>query len=284
MDKKANIYLKPHPIDAHEEVIINITGYYEHIKHHQITRQGSTCADEAIFIYCLEGAGWLTTGNKTYDVDKGMAIFCDQKAPHAYGSNGLNPWTILWVHFTGPFVDYFSNALHAKAQCTTLSIGYHTHIVQYMKHILKLLDTPDEPLKRRTAYSYLKVCLCEVLMHVQENRSKNITANAYVDQSILIMEQYLHHSLSLDELCHAIGLSKYYFSRQFKLATGLPPMTYFNRLKIQKASHLLVTTDDRIQEISAHLGFSNPYYFSETFKQFTGFSPREYKHMHGKKY
>lgn len=284
MDKKLNIYLKPHEMDTQEQLVINIAGYYERIKNHQINRQGSTCIDEAIFIYCLEGAGWLRTSNKTYHVEEGMAIYCDRNAPHAYGTNPQNPWTLLWVHFSGDFVDYFSDALQSKNKCSVLSIGHHTKIIQYMQQIIQLLGTTDEPLKRLTAYSYLKICLCEVLINAQENRSKNMTANEYVNKSIMYMQQRIHHPLSLDELCHEIGLSKYYFSRQFKRATGLPPMTYFNRLKIHKACDLLVSNRYRIQEISSFLGFSTPYYFSETFKQFTGFSPREYKKLHAKKY
>lgn len=38
MDKKLNIYLKPHDMDASEQLVINIAGYYERIKkNHQIS-------------------------------------------------------------------------------------------------------------------------------------------------------------------------------------------------------------------------------------------------------
>jgi AraC-like DNA-binding protein len=78
------------------------------------------------------------------------------------------------------------------------------------------------------------------------------------------MQQHLNISISLDELCYEIGLSKYYFSRQFKVATGLSPMSYFNRLKIQKACILLISNTYRIQEISALLGSYILFLFSDS--------------------
>ena len=283
MGKELNIVLKPHEFDVNEALVINRAGYYERVENHHIDRKGTTLLNEVIFLYCLDGAGWLRTPQNTYIVEKGMAIFCDRNAPHAYGTNPLHPWTLLWVHFSGAFSNYFSSALNSEQQCSIIPIGYHANIILHLHKIIQLLNK-DEPLQRLTAYAYLKVCLYEVLLRHQQIKSQTLTINAYVDQSIEYMRQHLNISISLDELCYEIGLSKYYFSRQFKVATGLSPMTYFNRLKIQKACTLLISNTYRIQEISAMLGFSTPYYFSETFKQFTGFSPREYKSLQERKY
>lgn len=213
-----------------------------------------------------------------------MVVFCDRYAPHAYGTHPQNPWTLLWVHFTGAFLEHFSKAFNTENSCRIISIGYNEKIIQNMHQIISLLNTSDEYLERATAYSYLKVCLCEMLLLEQQKRTQNLSIHGFIHESIEVMQRHINDHITLDELCNTIGLSKYYFSRQFKLATGVSPMTYFSNLKIQKACTLLNSNAYRTQEISAMLGFSTPYYFSETFKQFTGFSPRDYKKLQQSKY
>ncbi len=285
MGEVLNIILKPHEMDQKEQVVIRRAGYYERVTVHQVSRNGSACLDEAILLYCLEGTGWLEANGDSFQVEKGMVIFCDRNAPHSYGTHPQNPWTLLWIHFEGPFSDYFSKALKSEHKCCILTISYAGKIIQHLQDIIQLLHTPDEVLKRLTAYSYLKTCLCEILLQEQQIKSdQSSSIHGSIQKSIDIMEQHVGHPLSLDDLCHEIGLSKFYFSRCFKAATGLSPMTYFSRLKIQKACALMFLNTYRTQEISEMLGFSTPYYFSETFKQYTGYSPRAYKKIQERKY
>ncbi|MBC7961000.1 MAG: AraC family transcriptional regulator [Vallitaleaceae bacterium] len=285
MEKELNIILKSHEMDAQEAVVIRRAGYYERVMVHQVHREGPTCMNEAIFLYCLEGTGWLEAGGQYFQIEKGMSIYCDRNAPHSYGTHPQNPWTLLWVHFDGSFSDFFSKSLGSENKCVVLTLNHHANIINHLQEIIKLLKIPDDFLSRLTAYSYLKACLCQILLQEQHKKpSDNLPIQKSIEQSIKIMEQHLNTTLNLDELCHEIRLSKFYFSRSFKTATGLSPMNFFNRLKMQKACTLMTSDTYRIQEISEMLGFSTPYYFSETFKQFTGYSPSAYKKLHVQKY
>jgi AraC-like DNA-binding protein len=51
----------------------------------------------------------------------------------------------------------------------------------------------------------------------------------------------------------------------FKQETGMPPIEYFLRLKMQKAGQLLSLTGLSVKEIAANVGISDPYYFSRLF-------------------
>ena len=57
----------------------------------------------------------------------------------------------------------------------------------------------------------------------------------------------------------------------------MPPIEYFLRLKIQKATQLLSLTGLSIKEVAASIGISDPYYFSRLFKKMTGSSPSAYR-------
>lgn len=62
--------------------------------------------------------------------------------------------------------------------------------------------------------------------------------------------------------------------------TGLTPLDYVNKIRIDRAKHLLVTTNDRLYEIGQHVGFNNEYYFSRRFRQEVGVSPGHYRRSH----
>ena len=66
-------------------------------------------------------------------------------------------------------------------------------------------------------------------------------------------------------------------NRLFKKQMGLGIISYRNRLRIEKAKMLLLTTDQSIDSISDEVGFSDIYYFSKFFKKTVGVSPTHFK-------
>jgi AraC-like DNA-binding protein len=92
----------------------------------------------------------------------------------------------------------------------------------------------------------------------------------------LLNEEY--HSLqSLEEIAAHVQLSKYHFGRLFKKSTGLAPMEYVTKVRIEKAIILLRTTDCSIEEIAEQIGYSSSSYFIKVFRSWVGFSPGEFR-------
>ena len=63
----------------------------------------------------------------------------------------------------------------------------------------------------------------------------------------------------------------------FQRETGIPPISYLARLKIQKACQYIELSDLKLQDISLALGFEDPAYFSRSFTRIMGMSPSEYR-------
>ena len=76
------------------------------------------------------------------------------------------------------------------------------------------------------------------------------------------------------EMCR---LSESYFYLLFKRSTGLSPVEYRNRIRVNTACSLLRDTSMSVDEISAAVGFETPFYFSRIFKKTMGQSPRQYR-------
>jgi AraC-like DNA-binding protein len=83
--------------------------------------------------------------------------------------------------------------------------------------------------------------------------------------------------ISLQEIAAAAGLSAPYFSTIFKEEMGENLSSYLNRLRVEKARHMLAETDLTLSEIASSCGFEDQSWFSKIFKSFTGISPGKYR-------
>jgi AraC-like DNA-binding protein len=86
--------------------------------------------------------------------------------------------------------------------------------------------------------------------------------------------------LTTRDLARIAGLSADYFSRQFRLAYGMPPREWLLRQRLRHAAGLLAETDERISQIAIRLGYPDIYLFSRQFTAEFGSSPRAWRRSH----
>ena len=86
----------------------------------------------------------------------------------------------------------------------------------------------------------------------------------------------LNKKLYEDELINQVGMSKYYFIREFKKTTGCTPIEFIHKNRCIEAKRMLRSGKLSISEISEQIGFESPAYFTKIFKRYIGTTPREY--------
>ncbi|SMF84012.1 AraC-type DNA-binding protein [Paenibacillus uliginis N3/975] len=106
---------------------------------------------------------------------------------------------------------------------------------------------------------------------------KEMSIRQAVSNSIEHIKQNYRSTWTVDQMAEVAQVSRWHYTRMFKEITGQIPLEYLNRIRIDRAKHLLKTTDDRLMDIAQHVGFSNEYYFSRRFKQTFGISPGQYR-------
>jgi len=92
-----------------------------------------------------------------------------------------------------------------------------------------------------------------------------------------LMRSHLHEKLDLDTLAAAVNLSKFHFVKRYRELSGTTPINRFIQLKIERACHLLDTTDKEIKEVAYAVGYDDAYYFSRIFRKQLGISPSQYR-------
>lgn len=91
-----------------------------------------------------------------------------------------------------------------------------------------------------------------------------------------IQKRY-REKITLEELAKnsCLGVSR--FSEIFRNHTGEAPISYINKLRMEKAKALLSYSPMSISQISEYLGFESIHYFSRAFKKYFSASPSRFK-------
>lgn len=82
---------------------------------------------------------------------------------------------------------------------------------------------------------------------------------------------------AVEALVRQSGLPERTLKRRFTKATGLAPIAYVQRLRIEEAKRRLERTDLAIDEISWAVGYEEPAFFRRLFKRHTALTPGEYR-------
>jgi len=91
------------------------------------------------------------------------------------------------------------------------------------------------------------------------------------------IQENFTRKISLSEIASVAGLSAPYFSTVFREEMGENFSTYLNRLRVEKAKHMLRETSFPLSEIASACCFDDQSWFSRLFKFFTGISPGKYR-------
>ena len=101
------------------------------------------------------------------------------------------------------------------------------------------------------------------------------------DAEIQSAQQWLREHFSVanpvDEMIKRSTLAERTFKRRFVNATGLAPIAYVQRLRVEDAKRRLERTDASVDEISWRVGYEDSAFFRRLFKRTTGMAPGAYR-------
>jgi len=91
------------------------------------------------------------------------------------------------------------------------------------------------------------------------------------------MENHITENPTINELTEIAGMSESTLFRTFSRITGMSPLQYLRKLKIERACWYLRNSPLSMMEISQELGYNDSNYFTRQFRKVIGVSPSSYR-------
>jgi AraC-like DNA-binding protein len=267
----------PYPSDA-EELLVLFAGHSQTKPGHKV---GPKVVDYYLMHHVLSGKGYFTCRGEEYVLGAGDSFLIEPDQLVGYVSDEEDPWHYRWIAFQGKQ----SGRLLASAGFTPQQPVVHTGRDRRVGALFRQIENAFRG-KRRSASlkatGYLHLLLSVYSDALQPGNASS-AANASeiektVQQAIHYLSTQYAEAVSIEMMAETLGYNRAYLSKLFKKATGMTPVTFLLRLRLDKARHLLrermeLTTG----QIAASVGFQDPLYFSKQFKRLYGQSPTEYR-------
>ncbi len=91
------------------------------------------------------------------------------------------------------------------------------------------------------------------------------------------LESHYAEQIRYPDLARRFGLSPRTLERRFKAATGVTPLAYLHRIRVEAAKRLLEESDKSFEEITWQVGYGDGGFFRKVFTRETGLRPVAYR-------
>jgi AraC-like DNA-binding protein len=91
------------------------------------------------------------------------------------------------------------------------------------------------------------------------------------------IEDHQAEPLSLGRIAQVAHISRHYFCKMFKKATGMNFIDYLSRVRVEKSKTLLLNPNSRVSEVAFTCGFQSMTNFNREFKRIVRRSPTQFR-------
>lgn len=229
------------------------------------------------------GNAYITIGEKKYIASKGdIVLFAPGVSHTAYSDDGgcefmfqqfsleqgndinilreLNISGIIGSEHLGNECLEYGNKMKSRGIVLyELSIDIYAEFLMYISKILRCIQNgkyiPFFENASSSPYSKLWKAMSYIGEHFMEN-------------------------FSIKEVAESAGFSEKYFISSFRQKVGISPKQYLIQCRMRYASHMLVHSEEKIQDIAFYMGYADVYSFSKAFKKFYDETPSEFRKNH----
>ncbi len=139
---------------------------------------------------------------------------------------------------------------------------------------------------RKTAIFCSKVFQIEIDRNSQSAFTIFNGHKKHEDEDILKAQNYIEKNyqdkISIDSLSTKLNIGRRNFDRRFIKSTGMTPLDYLQRVKIEMAKKSFENTRKTVNEVMYDVGYNDTKSFREVFGRITGMSPLSYKSKYNK--
>lgn len=226
--------------------------------------------------FVLSGRGKFTIKEKEYSLEPGYGFLIPPEELAFYQSDGENPWTYVWVGFSG-----------SLAESTVKSMGLSLNSPVFMSDQGEALYQTVKDMMEHNTYGIandlrrngqLQLFLSIIAKGVPvEKKSETDSADNYVRRAVEFIQGNYCNPIKVTDVADYVCINRSYLYTLFRNGTGMSPQQFLTTFRITKATELLQLTEHPIESIALSCGYTDPLVFTKAFKQMRGMSPTAYR-------
>lgn len=229
---------------------------------------------------------WHRVRGQTHVATRGMVCLMDMSVPIEYGTASRGPADNWWFSFRGKDLPVLFAEMRADRD--PLFVGLDTNRVERLfDELLGLIRGQPAGYELKSAGAIL--ALLGELSATRGRTHEMVTLAGRaavlsdpVRHGIDYITRFYETPLPLKRIADVTGVSMFHFARLFRKETGVTPIEYLNRYRVEQAKRLLGYSSKPISQIGAMVGIKDPTYFVRLFRRHAGMTPNEFRKSGGR--
>ena len=178
----------------------------------------------------------------------------------------------MWLHFTGADVE-------ETLKKYELLLFPKINVIEPDDTIIMRFQNIFNAFIRNEKYrdNELSTLLERLLISLARRVSGEKRLTNFLNKSIAYINNNYSEDLRVPDLAKMENLSVSRYNTLFKQVTGVSPIEYIKKMRLNAACELLSGTDLPIKTVSSMVGYPDSHFFSRIFKKRLGVSPAFYR-------
>lgn len=238
------------------------------------TLERRTVPDENL-IFVTRGRPVWVIDDQPLELAPGMLLLVRPGVPH-HGYSHTRRITLLSLHGEArlPGGRPVFDLLHAP---DVRSVPEDGKLDRILRHAMSFFRG-DQPAARYMMHGWVDLALRQMIADdAAAGRLTTTSLDPLVVALLNELEKRIADPVDLQTLARLSGFTPQHLNRVFRAALGVTPLQHLARLRMERASTLLLEGRLTVAAVGRAVGYADPYYFSRVFRQHFGHSPSDHQ-------
>ena len=207
------------------------------------------------------------------------SVFISYKDTHMdYQPSRTNPWSYIYVRLLGQDIKKVFHDYDFQQGLTILPF-------QKRKELFNILSLYDSVYDYNNHDAAKIIANAVLLLFEKESIASDTVSiqNQNAEKVKRFIDENYHKKLTVSLIADEVFLSKDYIRNLFIKFYGVPPKSYIQNVRMERAKNLLSKTQTSIALIANSVGYDDPLLFSKMFKKYYDVSPSKFRREQSKK-
>lgn len=226
-----------------------------------------------LFHYILNGKGYFELDGITYKLTKDTIFYIPNGVSARYYPNPNDPWVYEWIGFNGTIVNKIFENINLSSKNPIITCSNHDFKKYFNSIHLRYAEKGQLDLKCIGMMYELLSAFIDELGNKKENASSKKVL-------VLLAQEFINNNyqfqIKITDVAKNVNVSPNYLANAFQDVLNMSTKGYLTKVRMEKASALLQSSDYNVQQVGLLVGYKNQLHFSGEFKKYYGVSPKDY--------